>query len=62
MILFKQMCGSDTAQGVSELKSPHGNPFPRSDLINPVDFDPLTDHCKLDAELLSLYEHLSVKY
>ena len=46
--LFKQMRGSNTAQGASELKSWHGNPFPRSDLINPVDFNPLTDNCKLN--------------
>ena len=60
--LFKQMCGSDTAQGASKLKSWHGNPFCRSDLINPVDFNPLTDHCKLDAELLRLCKHFTTKY
>ena len=50
--LFKQMHGRNTAQGARELKSRCGNPFPRSDLTNPVDFNPLTDHCKLGAELL----------
>ena len=60
--LFKQTRGSDTAQGASELKSRRGNPFPRSDLINPVDLNPLTDHCKLDAELLCFCEHFTAKY
>ena len=62
MILFKQMRGSNTAQDASKLKSQRGNPFLRSDLINPVDFNPLTDYCKLDAELLRFCERFIAKY
>ena len=60
--LFKQMRGSGTAQGASELKLWHGNPFPRSHLINPMDSNLLTGHCKIDSELLHLREHFTVKY
>ena len=60
--LFKQIRGSNTAQGASELKSWCGNPFPKLDLINPVGFNPLTNHCKLEAELLHLCEHFTTKY
>ena len=39
-----------------------GNPFPRGELICPVDFNPLTDHMELDAELFRLCEKFTAKY
>ena len=56
------MRGADTAQTAGELRSRRGNPFPRSDLICAVDFNPLTDHADLDAELLHLRERFTTKY
>ena len=44
------------------LQSRQGNPFPRGELICPVDFNPLTDHVELDAELLWLGEKFTAKY
>ena len=42
--------------------SRQGNPFPRGELICPVDFNPLTDHAELDAELLRLHEKFTAKH
>ena len=39
-----------------------GNPFYRVELICPVDFNPLTDHMELDAELLRLRKKFTAKY
>ena len=61
-MFFMQMRGTDMAQIAGKLQSRHGNPFPLSDWICAVDFNPLTDHAYLDAELLCLYEHFTVKY
>ena len=44
------------------LRSRRGNPFPRGDLICPLDFKPLTDHVDLDEELLRLREKFTSKY
>ena len=50
------------AQTAGELRSRCGNPLPCSDLICAVDFNPLTNHANLDAELLHLCEHFKAKY
>ena len=50
------------AQTAGELRSHRSNPFPRSDLICAVDFNPLTNHANLDAELLRLHECFTAKY
>ena len=60
--LFRQLRGKETAQTADALRSRRGNPFPRGELICPVDFNPLTDHVELDAELLRLREKFTAKY
>ena len=49
-------------QTAGELQSQRGKPFPCCDLICVVDFNPLTNHANLDAELLRLCEYFTAKY
>ena len=60
--LFQQLHGNETAQTAETLQSRRSNPFPKGELVCPVDFNPLTDDVELDAELLQLREKFTAKY
>ena len=59
---LQKLHGKETAQTAETLRSRRGNPFPRGELICPIDFDPLTDHVELDVKLLWLHEKFTAKY
>ena len=53
---------TNTAQTTGELQSRCGKPFPRSAVICAVDFNHLSNHANLDAELLCLCKCFTAKY